>query len=83
MNPDADLLAQAAKTLRALAGDESVAELNDFMLQLALADLLAAQAEHVGSYDCEAHCEYPDGCRTSREAVRVARLIIAGAETHA
>lgn len=39
------------------------------------AALLGSIAYHVGTFDCEAHCE-PDGCSTVREAVRLADLIL-------
>jgi len=44
---------------------------------LALADMLDTVAHHVGTFDCEAHCE-PDGCSTVRESDRIADLILGG-----
>jgi hypothetical protein len=44
----------------------------------AVADWLDAEAEHLSSHDCEAHCE-PDGCDRSHKAIAVADLILGGA----
>jgi hypothetical protein len=46
---------------------------------LALADWLLVQSHHVASGQCEAHCEYPDGCDETASALAVARLIVGGA----
>jgi hypothetical protein len=44
-----------------------------------VADLVAvwldAEAEHIASHDCEAHCE-PDGCAESTAALAVARAYL-------
>lgn len=47
---------------------------------LALADWLDAQRRHVARHECEARCEYPDGCYQTRIAYRLADLIL-GAES--
>ena len=46
---------------------------------LALADWLDAQHRHVARHECEARCEYPDGCDQTRIAYRLADLILGGA----
>ena len=43
---------------------------------LALADLLDVTARHVSSHDCEARCEYPDGCDMRKAAERIADLVL-------
>ena len=47
---------------------------------LALADWLDAEAEHVASHDCEAHCAYPDGGPRCLAALALARLVNGGGE---
>ncbi len=42
---------------------------------LAMADLLDVAAAHVGSHDCEAHCE-PDGCPQALAALAAARAYL-------
>lgn len=42
---------------------------------LALAAWLDAEAEHIASHDCEAHCE-PDGCARSHAALAVADAVL-------
>jgi hypothetical protein len=66
----------AATALRdALPPRESLYSRQDKVYAL-LADWLDAQHRHITGHDCEAHCEYPDGCQQTQIAYRMADVVL-------